>query len=92
MIPSVIFEDSELKAQTVAQKAMAIVQQALSSGSVLFSLPKGLFGDRFNVTRSFKNKSLAKWNFAPLVCTINVRLMSCSLRQNSRVFLMLLLL
>jgi hypothetical protein len=42
MIPSVIFEDSELKAQIVAQKAMAIVQQALSSSSVPFSLPKGL--------------------------------------------------
>jgi hypothetical protein len=66
MIPSVIFEDSELKAQIVAQKAMAIVQQALSSGSVLFSLPKGLFGDRFECYKIIQEQISRQVEFRPL--------------------------
>lgn len=66
MIPSVIFEDSELQAQIVAQKAMAIVQQALSSGSVLFSFPKGLFGDRFECYKIIQEQISRQVEFRPL--------------------------
>ena len=37
LVGSILYEDDDLKGQILASKAMAIVQQALTSGSVLFS-------------------------------------------------------
>ena len=37
LVGSILYEDDDLKGQILASKAMAIVQQSLSSGSVLFS-------------------------------------------------------
>lgn len=46
LISKVIYEDADLKDQLVARKATALVQQALTPGSVLFSFPASLFKHR----------------------------------------------
>ncbi|CAO3654997.1 unnamed protein product [Mucor fragilis] len=58
-----VYEDDDLKGQILASKAMAIVQQTLTSGSVLFSFRKGLFGDRVDAYKTTNTKSLFWWNF-----------------------------
>lgn len=40
-----MYEGKDLGSQILAHKAMAIVQQTLTSGSVLFSFQKGIFND-----------------------------------------------
>jgi hypothetical protein len=46
LVSKVIYEDEDLKDQLVARKATALVQQALTPGSVLFSFPGSLFKHR----------------------------------------------
>lgn len=43
---TVIYQDEDLKDQLLARKATALVQQALTPGSVLFCFPANLFKDR----------------------------------------------
>lgn len=46
LISKVMYEDEDLKDQLVARKATALVQQALTPGSVLFAFPGSLFKHR----------------------------------------------
>ncbi|KAK4508934.1 uncharacterized protein ATC70_013206 [Mucor velutinosus] len=66
LVGSVMFEDDDLKSQILASKAMAIVQQALTSGSVLFSFRKGLFGDRVDAYKVIKTQVSSLVEFRPL--------------------------
>ena len=53
LVGTVLYEDDDLKGQILASKAMAIIQQSLSSGSVLFSFQKTLFSDRVEFSGNF---------------------------------------
>ncbi|KAK4521565.1 uncharacterized protein ATC70_007326 [Mucor velutinosus] len=66
LVGSVMFEDDDLKSQILASKAMAIVQQALTSGSVLFSFRKGLFGDRVDAYKVIQTQVSSLVEFRPL--------------------------
>jgi hypothetical protein len=48
------------------RKATAIVQQALSSGSVLFSFPRRLFGDRVDAYKVIQEQVGANVQFRPI--------------------------
>jgi hypothetical protein len=66
LVGSVLYEDDDLKGQILASKAMAIVQQALTSGSVLFSFGKGLFGDRVDAYKAIQEQVSPLVEFRPL--------------------------
>ena len=66
LVGSVLFEDDDLKSQILASKAMAIVQQALTSGSVLFSFRKGLFADRVDAYKTIQTQVSSLVEFRPL--------------------------
>lgn len=66
LVSSIMYEDDDLKSQIVASKAMAIVQQALTSGSVLFSFRKGIFGDRVDAYKAIQAQVSPKVEFRPL--------------------------
>lgn len=63
LVGSVLFEDDDLKCQILASKAMAILQQSLSSGSVLFSFQKTLFNDRADAYDLIKEQISSKVEF-----------------------------
>lgn len=46
LVPTVIYEDEDIKDEIITRKATDIVQQALTPGSVLFSFPSALFQHR----------------------------------------------
>ena len=66
LVGSILYEDDDLKGQILASKAMAIVQQALTSGSVLFSFRKGLFGDRVDAYKTIQQQVSPLVEFRPL--------------------------
>ncbi|OAD04160.1 CCHC-type zinc finger transcription factor [Mucor lusitanicus CBS 277.49] len=66
LVGSVLYEDDDLKGQILASKAMAIVQQALTSGSVLFSFRKGIFGDRVDAYKAIQVQVSPLVEFRPL--------------------------
>lgn len=66
LVGSILFEDDDLKSQILASKAMAIVQQALTSGSVLFSFRKGIFGDRVDAYKAIQAQVSPLVEFRPL--------------------------
>lgn len=66
LVGQVLYEDDNLKGQILAHKAMAIVQQALTSGSVLFSFAKGLFRDRFDAYKLIESQISAAVEFRPI--------------------------
>lgn len=66
LVGSIMYEDDDLKSQILASKAMAIVQQALTSGSVLFSFRKGIFGDRVDAYKAIQSQVSSKVEFRPL--------------------------
>ena len=66
LVGSVLFEDDDLKGQLLASKAMAIIQQSLSSGSVLFFFQKTLFGDRVDAYKLIQERISPKVEFRPL--------------------------
>lgn len=66
LVGSVLFEDDDFKGQLLASKAMAIIQQSLSSGSVLFSFQKTLFGDRVDAYKLIQERISPKVEFRPL--------------------------
>jgi len=66
LVGSIMYEDDDLKSQILANKAMAIVQQALTSGSVLFSFRKGIFGDRVDAYKAIQVQVSPLVEFRPL--------------------------
>jgi hypothetical protein len=66
LVGEVIFEDDDLKSEILVRKATAIVQQALSSGSVLFSFPGRLFGDRVDAYKVIQEQVGANVQFRPI--------------------------
>jgi hypothetical protein len=66
LVGSVLYEDGDLKHQILASKAMAIVQQALTSGSVLFSFGRGIFGDRIEAYKMIQSQISAEVEFRPI--------------------------
>ncbi|KAG1122199.1 hypothetical protein G6F42_011703 [Rhizopus arrhizus] len=66
LVGSILYEDDDFKGQILASKAMAIVQQALTSGSVLFSFRKGLFGDRVDAYKTIQQQVSPLVEFRPL--------------------------
>lgn len=66
LVGSILYEDDDLKGQILASKAMAILQQALTSGSVLFSFRKGLFGDRIDAYKTIQTQISSLVEFRPL--------------------------
>jgi hypothetical protein len=66
LVGSILYEDDDLKGQILASKAMAIVQQSLSSGSVLFSFQKTLFADRVEAYKLIQEQISSKVEFRPL--------------------------
>jgi hypothetical protein len=62
----VLYEDEDLKSEILVRKATAIVQQALSSGSVLFSFPGKLFGDRVDAYKVIQHQIGANVQFRPI--------------------------
>ncbi|KAG2189597.1 hypothetical protein INT46_008739 [Mucor plumbeus] len=66
LVGSILYEDDDLKGQILASKAMAIIQQALTSGSVLFSFRKGLFGDRVDAYKVIQTQISSLVEFRPL--------------------------
>ena len=66
LIPEILFEDEDLKNALLIQRATAIVQQALTSNSVLFSFPKKLFEDRVQAYKLIEAQISAKMEFLPI--------------------------
>lgn len=66
LVGSVLFEDADLKGQVLAAKAKAIIQQALTSGSVLFSFAKGIFTSRFDAYRLIQSQVSSNVEFRPI--------------------------
>jgi hypothetical protein len=66
LIGEVLFEDEGLKSEILLRKATAIVQQALSSGSVLFSFPGKLFEDRTDAYKVIQDQVAADVEFRPI--------------------------
>ncbi|CEP11207.1 hypothetical protein [Parasitella parasitica] len=62
LLPTVLFEENDLEGQILADKAMDIIQQSLSSGSVLFSFQNHCLVIALMHIDSFKNKSHLMWN------------------------------
>ncbi|CEP09063.1 hypothetical protein, partial, partial [Parasitella parasitica] len=66
LIGSIIYEDDDLQAQLMTNRAMAIIQQSLSADSVLFSFQKGLFSDRFDAYKEIQRQISSDVEFRPL--------------------------
>jgi hypothetical protein len=66
LVGEVIFEDDDLKSEILVRKAAALVEQALSSGSVLFSFPGKLFPDRFAAYKAIQEQIDSKVQFRPI--------------------------
>jgi hypothetical protein len=66
LVGEVIFEDDDLKSEILVRKAAALVEQALSSGSVLFSFPGKLFPDRFAAYKAIQDQIDSKVQFRPI--------------------------
>ena len=66
LVGTVLYEDDDLKGQILASKAMAIIQQSLSSGSVLFSFQKTLFSDRVAAYKLIQEQISHDVEFRPL--------------------------
>ncbi|CEP11040.1 hypothetical protein [Parasitella parasitica] len=66
LIGSIIYEDDDLQAQLMTNRAMAIIQQSLSTDSVLFSFQKGLFSDRFDAYKEIQRQISSDVEFRPL--------------------------
>ena len=66
LVGTVLYEDDDLKGQILASKAMAIIQQSLSSGSVLFSFQKTLFSDRVAAYKLIQEQISTDVEFRPL--------------------------
>ena len=65
-VGTVQYKDDDLKGQILASKAMAIIQQSLSSGSVLFSFQKTLFSDRVAAYKLIQEQISHDVEFRPL--------------------------
>lgn len=68
LVGEVIFEDENLKHELLVRKATAIIQQALTVDSVLFSFPNKLFGDRVEAYQAIEKQISANVDFLPLSC------------------------
>ncbi|KAK4518753.1 ubiquinol-cytochrome c reductase core subunit 1 [Mucor velutinosus] len=66
LIPEVMFEHEDLKAEVLTRKATAILQQALTPGSVLFTFPNKLFVHRTTAYRLIQEQIAASVQFRPL--------------------------
>ncbi|KAK4510782.1 uncharacterized protein ATC70_005215 [Mucor velutinosus] len=66
LVGTVLYEDDDLKGQILASKAMAIIQQSLSSGSVLFTFQKTLFPDRIAAYKVIQDQISSDVEFRPL--------------------------
>jgi hypothetical protein len=65
LVGEVIFEDDDLKSEILVRKATALVKQAISSGSVLFSFRGKLFADRFAAYKAIQDQINSKVQFRP---------------------------
>jgi hypothetical protein len=68
LVPEILFEDENLKNELLVRKATAIIQQALTPGSVLFQFPSKLFGDRVDAYQVIEKQISANVDFLPLSC------------------------
>ncbi|KAL9536796.1 hypothetical protein MBANPS3_012360 [Mucor bainieri] len=66
MVPKVLYEHEDLKAEVLTRKATAILQQALTAGSVLFTFPNKTFDHRTTAYRMIKEQLSADVQFRPL--------------------------
>lgn len=65
---AILYEDENLKNELLVRKATAIIQQALTSDSVLFHFPGKLFGDRVEAYQLIENQISVNVDFLPLSC------------------------
>lgn len=66
LVGSILFEDDNFKGQFLVNKAIAIIQQSLSSGSVLFSFQKTLFADRVDAYKLIQEQISPEVEFRPI--------------------------
>ncbi|KAL7326113.1 hypothetical protein PS15p_208501 [Mucor circinelloides] len=66
LIPEVLYEHEDLKAEVLTRKANATLQQALTPGSVLFTFPNKTFDHRTAAYRVIQEQILANVQFRPL--------------------------
>ncbi|CEP16759.1 hypothetical protein [Parasitella parasitica] len=82
LVGSVLHEDDDLKGQIWANKAVAIIQQTLTSGSLLFSFPEGLFANRVDAYVLMQKQFHLKWNFVLSVCMMTLPMALFKLKLN----------
>lgn len=68
LVASILFENENLKNELLVRKATAIIQQALTSDSVLFGFPSKLFGDRVEAYQLIEKQISVNVDFLPLSC------------------------
>ncbi|KAL7310776.1 hypothetical protein PS15m_010229 [Mucor circinelloides] len=66
LIPEVLYEHEDLKAEVLTRKATAILQQALTPGSVLFTFPNKTFDHRTAAYRVIQEQISVNVQFRPL--------------------------
>ncbi|KAL9539061.1 hypothetical protein MBANPS3_010494, partial [Mucor bainieri] len=66
LIPEVIYEHDDLRVEVLTRKAAAILQQALTHGSVLFTFPNKTFDHRTEAYRLIKTQISPLVQFRPL--------------------------
>ncbi|CEP17055.1 hypothetical protein [Parasitella parasitica] len=66
LVGSVVYEDEDYIGRILATKAMKIMQQSLTPGSVLFTFRKGLFGDRVDAYPAIQTQISRFIEFRPL--------------------------
>ncbi|KAK4513041.1 uncharacterized protein ATC70_000078 [Mucor velutinosus] len=81
LVGIVLYEDDDLKGQILASKAMAIIQQSLSSGSVLFTFQKTLFPDRVAAYKVIQDQISPDVEFRPLSLFAQVEHAQVAMRE-----------
>lgn len=66
LIPEVLYEHEDLKAEVLTRKAAAILQNALTPGSVLFTFPNKTFDHRTEAYHLIKEQVFPLVQFRPL--------------------------
>ncbi|KAK4520191.1 uncharacterized protein ATC70_008438 [Mucor velutinosus] len=65
LVPEVLYEHDDLKAEVLTRKAAAILQQALTPGSVLFTFPSKTFAHRTEAYRLIKEQIFPWFSLGP---------------------------